>query len=603
VIGRKISHYEVIEKLGAGGMGDIYKAQDARLHRMVAIKALTNASAGDSDRRRRFIQEAQAASGLNHPNIITIYDIVSEDDAEYMVMELVSGKTLADLIPPGGVGVAKTLQYSTQMADALRAAHAAGIVHRDLKPGNVMVTDSGLVKILDFGLAKINVAAELTEETQTLEAAPLTVEGSILGTVAYMSPEQAQGKKVDARSDIFSFGVVMYEMLTGTKAFAGDTAITTLTAILRDEVKPIADLVPDVPSEVVEIIHLALRKDPKDRWQSTEVMYTVLAGQKARFDSGVISNPGFVPPLGRPPSQAPAWQPPRDSSQGPTPVGPPPEKPRKPGRNKWIWIAIGLSFAYWGTCGRSSKNERVKPNVDVEIPGLSIRTAPPAPGAPDAPTAAMKEQGVLTNQSIIEMVGEEVPAAVIIGHIRASKTKFDLSTQAIITLSKADVPAAVIDAMRNPAGPGKVASTAAPVTPATETRLVPVLGGVPFEIALMEDVPNDPAEGLALHFEASKDYRVDGAVVIAKGAAVSGEVLALGKKNLLRRGGKPMFRLIAVDGVDGTKLKVKASPGRSSDKNEKNIEPPGHRGKDSLAPAGSTYLAYFDGDQTVAVKK
>ena len=286
-------------------MGDIYKAQDARLHRMVAIKALTNASAGDTDRRRRFIQEAQAASGLNHPNIITIYDIVSEGDSEYMVMELVSGKTLADLIPPGGVGVAKTLQYSTQMADALRAAHAAGIVHRDLKPGNVMVTDSGLVKILDFGLAKINVATELTDETQTLEAAPLTVEGSILGTVAYMSPEQAQGKKVDARSDIFSFGVVMYEMLTGTKAFPGDSAITTLTAILRDEVKPIAELVPDVPPEVVEIISLALRKDPKDRWQSTQVMYTVLAAQKAKFDSGVISNPGFVPPLGRPVSQAP----------------------------------------------------------------------------------------------------------------------------------------------------------------------------------------------------------------------------------------------------------------------------------------------------------
>ena len=175
MIGRTISHYQVIEKLGAGGMGEIYKAQDARLHRMVAIKALTNASAGDSDRRRRFIQEAQAASGLNHPNIITIYDIVSEEDSEYMVMELVSGKTLADLIPPGGVGVAKTLQYSTQMADALRAAHAAGIVHRDLKPGNVMVTDSGLVKILDFGLAKINVATELTEETQTIGAAPLTV--------------------------------------------------------------------------------------------------------------------------------------------------------------------------------------------------------------------------------------------------------------------------------------------------------------------------------------------------------------------------------------------------------------------------------------------
>ncbi|MGD0774754.1 MAG: protein kinase [Candidatus Solibacter sp.] len=598
MIGRTISHYQVLEKLGAGGMGDIYKAQDARLHRMVAIKVLTNASAGDSERRRRFIQEAQAASGLNHPNIITIYDIVSEDDSEYMVMELVSGKTLADLIPPGGVGVARTLQYSTQMADALRAAHAAAIVHRDLKPGNVMVTDSGLVKILDFGLAKINVAQELTEETQTLEAAPLTVEGSILGTVAYMSPEQAQGKKLDARSDIFSFGVVMYEMLTGTKAFPGDSAITTLTAILRDEVKPIADLVPDVPAELVEIITLALRKDPKDRWQSTQVMYTVLAAQKTKFDSGAFSNPGLAPPLGRPVSQ-----PPRPPSQAPAapPAREPADRPRRR-RSKWIWVALVLSFVYWRACFHSEK-VRVTPH-GVEIPGLSIDTSPAPPATPNAPHAAVAEQkapGTLTNKSIIDMVEAEVPEAVIIGHIRASKTKFDLSTREIIKLSKADVPAAVIDAMRNPAAPGNPAAlaiTPSAASPAARTVLVP--GGGPFEITLVEDVPLDPAQGLALHFQAAKDYQVDGVVVIAKGAAVTGEVaLPASKKGILRRGGKPMFRLIAADAVDGTKLKVKAAPGKSSDKNERNIEPPGHRGKDSLAPAGSTYLAYFDGDQTV----
>ncbi len=591
MIGRTISHYKVTEKLGAGGMGDIYKAQDARLNRTVAIKVLTNASAGDSERRRRFIQEAQAASALNHPNIITIYDIVSEDDS------LVSGKTLADLIPPGGVGVAKTLQYSTQMADALRAAHAAGIVHRDLKPGNVMVTDSGLVKILDFGLAKINVAAELTEETQTIGAAPLTVEGSILGTVAYMSPEQAQGKKVDTRSDVFSFGVVMYEMLTGTKAFPGDSAITTLTAILRDEVKPIAELVPDVPPEVVEIIALALRKDPKDRWQSMQVMYTVLAAQKAKFDSGVMSSSGFVPPVGRPASQPP-WRPP---SQPPAQA--PLEPPRRKRGNKWIWMAIGLSFAYWGTCGRSSRNVRITPRR-VDVPGLSIETSP-TPSVPDAPVPEKKGSSVLTNQSIIEMVGAEVPETVIIGHIRASKTKFDLSTEAIITLSKNDVPPAVIEAMRNPMGKTAAGATAVPAAAvaAADTRLVPLLGGVPFEITLMEEVPNDPGPGLTLHFQAAKDYRVDGAVAIARGAEVTGEVIGAGKKNLLRRGGKPVFRLMTADAVDGTKLKVKAAPGRSSDKNEHNIEPPGHRGKESLAPAGSSYLAFFDGDQTVAVKK
>ena len=605
MIGRKISHYEVIEKLGAGGMGDIYKAQDARLHRMVAIKALTNASAGDTDRRRRFIQEAQAASALNHPNIITIYDIVSEDDSEYMVMELVNGKTLADLIPAGGVGVARTLQYSTQMADALRAAHAAGIVHRDLKPGNVMVTDSGLVKILDFGLAKMNVATALTEETQTLEAAPLTVEGSILGTVAYMSPEQAQGKKLDARSDIFSFGVVMYEMLTGTKAFPGDSAITTLTAILRDEVKPIAELVPDVPPEVVEIIHLALRKNPKDRWQSTQVMYTVLAAQKAKYDSGahsaVHSTTGFVPPLTRPVSQAPAWQPPRDSSQAPSPVGAsvgaPVAQPKKR-RSKWIWIAIGLSFVYWKACS-GSKNVHVSPR-GVEVPGLLIDTSPPAPpNAPGAPATEKHGASLLTNQGVIDMVEAHVPDAVIIGHIQASKTKFDLSTHGIIDLAKADVPAAVIDAMHQ-AGAG---APAVAVVDPEGMRRVGVIGGVPFQITLMEDVPNDPADGLELHFHAAKDYEVAHAVVIAKGATVTGELVAADKNGHPRRRDKTMFRLMEADAVDGSKLKVTAAPGRNSRKNEWRIEPPGHRGKESLAPKGSSYLAYFDGDQMVAVKK
>src|SRR6266404_9050204 len=218
MVGRTVLHYQFLEKLGACVMGEIYKAQDTRLNRFVAIKVLPTGSSGDPERRRRFIQEAQAASALNHPNIITIHDIVSEGDSEFMVMEYVAGKTLVDLIPKGGLRMAQALKYAVQMTDALSVAHGAGIIHRDLNPANVMVTDSGLVKILDFGLAKLTDRGPMSsvgDNTQTIADAPLTVEGSIIGTVSYMSPEQAQGKKVDTRSDIFSFGVVLYEMVSG----------------------------------------------------------------------------------------------------------------------------------------------------------------------------------------------------------------------------------------------------------------------------------------------------------------------------------------------------------------------------------------------------
>ena len=454
MIGRTISHYQVIEKLGAGGMGEIWKAQDARLNRMVAIKVLTNASAGDSDRRRRFIQEAQAASALNHPNIITIYDITSDQESEYMVMEYVAGKTLADLISPGGVGVSKTLQYTLQMADALRAAHAAGIVHRDLKPGNVMVTDSGLVKILDFGLAKISVATKLTGETQTM-AAPMTVEGSILGTVAYMSPEQAQGKPVDARSDIFSFGVVMYEMLTGAKAFAGDSAITTLTAILRDEVKPVGDLVPGVPPEIVEIIGLALRKDPKDRWQSMTVIHTVLATQKQKFDSGVFQNSGFAP---TPPSTITPGAP-STPSQGI-------ETPRKKSGRKWMWIWFASAAVVWAkTCGPSRDRAKIEtniPGVTVSIPGVTIPGLT-TPGT-NVPFRTSKKN-TLTNQSILDMLEGGVTEPVIVSHIHASRTKFTLTTEEIIKLTKAGATPAVLAAMRNPNAPATLDSPPEPPDP------------------------------------------------------------------------------------------------------------------------------------------
>ena len=201
----------------------------------------------DRERRRRFVQEARAASALNHPNIVHVHDIDQSDGTDFIAMEYVPGKTLDELIPRKGMRLNDALKYSVQIADALAAAHAAGIVHRDLKPANVMVTEKGLVKVLDFGLAKLTESAEKDESgtTETLE--PHTEEGTILGTVAYMSPEQAEGKKVDARSDIFSLGSVLYEMVTGQKAFQGTSKMSTLSAILHQEPKPVSGITPTIP--------------------------------------------------------------------------------------------------------------------------------------------------------------------------------------------------------------------------------------------------------------------------------------------------------------------------------------------------------------------
>src|SRR5579863_5301877 len=292
MIGQTISHYSVIEKLGAGGMGEIYKAQDTRLNRFVAIKILTAGSVGDPEHRRRFIQEGQAASALNHPNIITIYDIVTQDTLDCIVMEFIAGTTLAECIPKEGMTLAKVLSCAVQMADALSAAHAAGIIHRDLKPGNVMITGSGLVKILDFGLAKLSftTAVDQTDETKPLHA-PMTVEGSILGTVSYMSPEQAEGRRIDARSDIFSFGLVLYEMITGAKAFGSGSAISTLSMILRDEARPISQAVQGIPPELEVIVNRAMRKDPDHRWQSMQEMHAELLALKQRLDSVILVKP------------------------------------------------------------------------------------------------------------------------------------------------------------------------------------------------------------------------------------------------------------------------------------------------------------------------
>ncbi len=291
MVGKTIAHYKIEEPLGEGGMGVVYKARDTRLDRVIAIKFLHAGKVADAERKRRFVQEAKAASALNHPNIITIYDINQADGADFIAMEYVEGATLDRLIPKNGMRLGEVLKYAIQIAAALARAHAAGIVHRDIKPANIMARPDGQVKVLDFGLAKLAEVMEAPPQaaTATMRAeAPQTEEGAILGTVAYMSPEQTEGKKVDARSDIFSFGSVLYEMVTGRRAFEGQTKISTLAAILHKEPSAIRDIAADAPRELERIITRCLRKDPDRRFQHMDDVKVALEELKEESESGKL---------------------------------------------------------------------------------------------------------------------------------------------------------------------------------------------------------------------------------------------------------------------------------------------------------------------------
>jgi len=261
--GRTLGHYRLAEKIGEGGMGVVYRAEDTHLDRSVAIKVLPADAVADPERQRRFAQEARSASALNHPNIIHIYDIDHSEGIGFIAMEFVRGKTLDHVFGRGGLDTRQAAKCAVQIADALAAAHAAGIVHRDLKPANIMLTDTGVVKVLDFGLAKLLDTSNDVGFSTTRAASPATEHGMIVGTAAYMSPEQAQGRQVDARSDIFSFGAVLYEMVTGRRAFAGDSTVGTLAAILHQEPAPSER----IPPELATIIERCLRKDPNRRIQ------------------------------------------------------------------------------------------------------------------------------------------------------------------------------------------------------------------------------------------------------------------------------------------------------------------------------------------------
>ena len=264
-VGQQLGRYEILALLGAGGMGEVYRARDASLGRDLAIKILPPELTRDPTRVERFVQEARAASALNHPHLTSIYEIGSEP-VHYIAMELVQGRNLGDVLGTGRLDLKRTIDCLLQVCDALGAAHQAGVVHRDIKPANVMITDDGYAKVLDFGVAKLKSDAASAADEATRAA--LTGAGAMVGTSGYMSPEQARGQATDHRTDIFSLGCVLYECVTGVRAFDAPSAVERMHRVINDEPPPIFDRAPGVPSDLVRVVRKCLAKDPDERYQT-----------------------------------------------------------------------------------------------------------------------------------------------------------------------------------------------------------------------------------------------------------------------------------------------------------------------------------------------
>jgi Tol biopolymer transport system component/tRNA A-37 threonylcarbamoyl transferase component Bud32 len=347
MIGESVGQYRILDKIGEGGMGAVWKARDGKLGRIVALKFLSNV---DNQSRDRFLVEARAASALNHPGIVTIHEILEHEGRPCLVMEYIEGRPLDRVIPRGGMAASEMIRMGGQIADALQAAHRAGIIHRDLKPSNIAVTPDGRTKLLDFGLAKVIDRVPADDDTESLEGTR-TKPGMILGTVNYMSPEQAQGMPVDIRSDIFSLGSVLFEMATGHKAFAGSTMISTITSILRDEPKPTSREGPAVARELERVIMRCLRKDPERRFQTAQDVKNALDDLGEEIAGGPVS--------------------------APVAAGQPRKSPQ------WLWWALagGLVAA---AAGAWFLTVRFKP-VDRAAPLLTVRPLANLPGRKQLP--------------------------------------------------------------------------------------------------------------------------------------------------------------------------------------------------------------------------
>ena len=304
LIGRTLGHYRIVEKIGEGGMGQVYRARDEQLGRDVAVKVLPEELAADQSRLGRLQREAKALAALDHPGIVTIFSVEEADGIHFLTMALVEGQTLSHLIPPNGMEVERLLDLGVALADALRAAHERGIVHRDLKPSNVIVDKEGRLRVLDFGLARMEETAPLSSqlETRTLQE-PMTYHGMVLGTIPYMSPEQAEGKAVGPSSDVFSLGVVLYEMATGSRPFGGETTASLISSILRDTPSAVTEVRPEVPAALGGVIRRCLEKAPGERYPSSQAVRNELEAVRQGVVSGTVTGATTTKP---PRSQAKA---------------------------------------------------------------------------------------------------------------------------------------------------------------------------------------------------------------------------------------------------------------------------------------------------------
>ena len=291
LIGRQLGGYRVLSLLGAGGMGEVYRALDTKLNRDVALKILPDAFARDVDRLARFRREAQAVAALNHPHIVTIFSIEEHDDVPFMTMELIEGCALDQGIPGSGLSLARFFDIAIALADALAAAHRKHIIHRDLKPANVMVTDDGNVKVLDFGLAR-TVDPDVVRLAEAVTSLGLTAAGTIVGTMPYMSPEQIEAKPLDHRTDLFSLGIILYELATGERPFRGDSSPALMSSILKDHPEPVGERRAEVPGEVCRLIRRCLEKDPRDRIQTANEILIELKAQRRAWESGLGAQSG-----------------------------------------------------------------------------------------------------------------------------------------------------------------------------------------------------------------------------------------------------------------------------------------------------------------------